>query len=403
MPTAIIDDNSVFPAVTTPSGGDVPNAAGMQVSVQQLANRTAFLKAHDVFVSYSATFLQLQAMIASSWFSQSTGTSLDLKGVCGAGQGFNTAFPTDATLCGALAVGVGPGPCTILFSRDYEIWAARTAVGTSTTAFGVAQGNGGVAVVIMNGASGQNVQTTSNSGVTWTLRASGITLAGQVGGIAVDTSPSAKGWVIVGGVGGAAAVSSSPDGITWTARTLGAAANQMVSVTFSIPLGLFIAAGFNTGTNAPEIWTSPDGATWTQRAVPTAGTNHAAVVVARPDIAEVLMVSATDGSVWRSTNGTAWVLWSAGAIGQTITALIHTGVQWLAVAARGDPTMLASSVDGALTFKQRRSIGVDTNTGNSHFQCRAGAIGFDGRMILVGVDQATGASRIYTSLAIPTS
>jgi hypothetical protein len=45
MPLPITDDATQFPAVTTPAGSDVPNAASVQTFVQQLANRTAYLKA----------------------------------------------------------------------------------------------------------------------------------------------------------------------------------------------------------------------------------------------------------------------------------------------------------------------------------------------------------------------
>ena len=44
MPTNITDDPTSFPAVTSPAGSEVPNAASLQTSVQQLANRTAYLK-----------------------------------------------------------------------------------------------------------------------------------------------------------------------------------------------------------------------------------------------------------------------------------------------------------------------------------------------------------------------
>jgi hypothetical protein len=45
MPVSITDDASQFPAITTPAGADVPNAASVQTSMQQLANRTAYLNA----------------------------------------------------------------------------------------------------------------------------------------------------------------------------------------------------------------------------------------------------------------------------------------------------------------------------------------------------------------------
>jgi hypothetical protein len=45
MPANLTDDATQFPTVTTPSGADVPNAASVQTSLQQLANRTAFLQA----------------------------------------------------------------------------------------------------------------------------------------------------------------------------------------------------------------------------------------------------------------------------------------------------------------------------------------------------------------------
>jgi hypothetical protein len=61
MPANITDDPTSFPTVTTPVDADTPNAASLQVSIQQLANRTAYLNAGSfsgkIFEGFeSATF-----------------------------------------------------------------------------------------------------------------------------------------------------------------------------------------------------------------------------------------------------------------------------------------------------------------------------------------------------------
>lgn len=58
---------------------------------------------------------------------------------------------------------------------------------------------------------------------------------------------------------------TSLDGITWTARSAGAGDDDnWESVAYGN--GLFVAAGFNSGSDT--IITSPDGITWTTQTTP---------------------------------------------------------------------------------------------------------------------------------------
>lgn len=304
---------------------------------------------------------QLQAFIASSWSKKTSGTARDLCGVAAVPSG--AAAPTVPNF---IAVGdAAVAPITLLTSDDAETWTARVAVGTSVQPIGAAiKSDGSFAVVIMNGASGQNCQT-SPDGINWTLRATGIVLGGAGAGFGQGGavySPRLGLWCIVGGVGGAAAVSTSPDGINWTARALGGANNSMVSVCEAPSLGLLIAAGINLGTSAVEVFTSPDGINWTQRAMPASTIavcsvawseeNHQACIVG--GIAAFASFTSSDGITWAAAGGLAEGFASIVIFGGPV--LLNTGAQWLACVFTGSRALIFSSVDGAVTWSKRREM-----------------------------------------------
>lgn len=347
-------------SLTIPADGDADNAATFTPGYQAAADFAEML------------YERFEAFVASSFWklTSSIAASSTLRAISAAASSSFSQFITVGSN--------GAAPCAILASPDGLSWTTATAVGTSTTAFGVAVNSAGtLAVVIMNGASGQNVQTSPDT-VTWTLRTSNITLGSQLGGVAY--SPSLALWCIVGGVGGAAAVATSPDGVTWTARTLGAAADQMVSVCWAPSIALFIAVGYNTGTNAPEVYTSADGTTWTSRTVPTAGTSKA-VAIAWSTTASQAMFVAANGSTWTSPDGINWTKKTTlpGTVAISIgggPCLAHTGRSWLVIAntSGSSPYSIATSVDGGTTWKARRDGAIGS----------ALAIGSNGTIVVVG-------------------
>lgn len=360
MPTNIIDDPTTFPVIITPVDTDIPNAASIAGSVQLLSNRTAYLNRQ----------YQLENLIAGTWYRQSSGVAVNLLAVAPSQPGVNTPY---------VAVGVGAGPCTIITSPDGNTtWTTSTSVGTSTTAFVVRIVNTvPLTAVLMNGASGQNLQTANDPTSGWTLRATGIVLANGRGGI--DYSPSLGVWCIVGGVGGVAAVSTSTDGTTYTARTLGGATNQMTDVFRSESLGLFIAVGYNTSTFNLEIWTTPNPVTtaWTQRLSGITLGAAGFIRISGSTLTSTIAVASPNGTNYSSINGVTWSLASSAFRGRGI----FNGRSWIYPNGNiGGASQFNFSVDNLFSWT---GAGEWANGSNLPFVNDI-AINTNGRLIAVG-------------------
>ena len=88
--------------------------------------------------------------------------------------------------------------------------------------------------------------------------------------------------------GSFATILTSPDGVTWTAQTSGADGG-LRSVTYSEPLGMFVAAGAS-GT----ILTSPDGVTWTAQ---TSGVSVVLMSIVYSKKLDKFVITGTPGTI----------------------------------------------------------------------------------------------------------
>jgi photosystem II stability/assembly factor-like uncharacterized protein len=127
---------------------------------------------------------------------------------------------------------------------------------------------------------------TSQDGITWTQRTSGVTRDLQ------DACYGDGIWVVVGNNG---IILTSPDGITWTPRTSGTT-DMLRSVCYGD--GIWVAVG-----NVGLILTSPDGINWTQRTSGVTGTlmgitYHNNVFAASGYGTGVILTSTNNGIDW---------------------------------------------------------------------------------------------------------
>lgn len=386
MPTTIVDDPTSFPVVTTPQGTEVPNAASLATTVQQLANRTANL--NTVGPSF------IQSILAGNWTKQPSGTANLIRGITGDGP-FSTA-PLVAVGHNASA------PPLILTSFDGSTWTSRVGVGTATDLIDVAGSNSSAPVVAISlGTTAQSIQTSAD-GVTWTLRTGAIALS--LGNPCIVYSQPLALFVIAQG-GGTNGAETSPDGVTWTARTLGTANTLISAICWAKFAGtpLFIAAGKNSGTNAAEIWTSPDGTTWTQRTVPTPGTSGLVSVAANftlpIGVTTVVMTVDSSGATWISPDG---VTWTAKAVtgGTYLTTggkfLIYTGSQWLAFFSGSG---LTSSYDNGATWHGGKGEQFGSTASQTIQTCTKSNSTFGARILVAGtLGLIANSLGVYTAL-----
>jgi hypothetical protein len=106
--------------------------------------------------------------------------------------------------------------------------------------------------------------SSTDSGVTWTLRTSGFG-ANSIRGLAYG-----NGIFVAVGAGGQCF--SSTDGITWTSRAAGLAGNVLNNVRYVNSVFIICAAGAAGGTGG--IATSTDGITWTKRTTPASTSSN---------------------------------------------------------------------------------------------------------------------------------
>lgn len=281
MPTAIVDDPTAFPSVTTPAGADVPNAASLQITTQQLANRTANLnRTGSIFIA---------SMLAGTWFKESSGVATDIRAVI-------SNSPGNSTLGLVVAVGAkAVAPPLILTSLDGQTWTSQTAVGTATTLLDVAS-NGTLVLAVSVGNTTNSIQGSSN-GTLWTTRTGAISLANTP---SICWSPTLSLWVIAQG-GGAGGAETSPDGTTWTSRTVAAGGGGgLIGVTF----GNGIAMAYDSTT----VYTSSTGTgTWVTGGSASSSSTSGPRMLIYTGIQWILASQTLNGIVSSSLdNGATW-------------------------------------------------------------------------------------------------
>jgi hypothetical protein len=286
-----------------------------------------------------------------------------------------TTSPT-VPLFVAIGNGPGGGPINIGTSIDGYAWTTQTGVGTSSVGLAVAINTAGtLAVVVMVGASGQNVQTSSN-GSSWTLQSTGIALTGGqgTGGVVYGGST----WCIVGQGSSGTVCATSTNGTSWTVQSLGGSTDRMTSVCWSPVLSMFIASGYNTSTGAAEVFTSPTGATWTQQTVPSPGNSSGAWVAWNAGQGFAMLVARTTVgfTTWTSTNGTTWTASGgyaspafsteiAGATGQPLAFAGPSQMMCIMCCGGGGTTttgasLFFTSTNGGATWQPRKAGSTNT-------------------------------------------
>jgi hypothetical protein len=183
-------------------------------------------------------------------------------------------------------------------------WTTRTAIASRLfTSVIVATNGAGVRRIVAGGTQASspsnNVDYSTDDGVTWTK--GGDAFGGglyAVSGLAAGSDGAGGERIVaVGGTGAGGVIATSDNGgETWTTRTTGFGASDINAVTYSQPLRLWIAAGFDN-----KIATSPDGAAWTIFPSPFAGTTLVwQSIRSTPD---AVWIGSTNGTLVTSRDG----------------------------------------------------------------------------------------------------
>jgi hypothetical protein len=244
---------------------------------------------------------------------------------------------------------VGTGSHTIATSPNAINWVGRTGQTIFST-----QGNGvtwatGLNTYVAVG-SGTNLMATSTNGINWVARTSQLTSAGNC--IAWNGST----FVAGGSSGGSYLISTSPDSVNWTGRTQSLITTNVLSLTWSPLLNIWVAGG--TGTNS-LIYSANNGVTWAVTG--TSGSSatlmtYAYAVAWNPQLNNFVAGGNTTNTMLTSADGVNWLGMNAlNSLLTTVYCVAWNGSLWLA-GGTGASNTLASSVDGILWVGQGNSI-----------------------------------------------
>jgi hypothetical protein len=291
--TKILTETPVFSAnVVVPVAGEKVTAASVEVPLQSLANRTAYLEGQR-FLNFAegvpipaepATDIIFDVIYQPDehlWFA--CGSETGVNGTVYMGSSWQemikrtvTSPPAFAFRCiganSAVVVAPNPGAATIYVGTTRSVTALAAVTATN---LGVGEdvlyvpsfGSSGRWIVCGEDSSNApGVWTSDDDGTSWTQRT-----VPDVGSGQRPTSMAFGNGVVVmvcGRLGGTGQYWTSTDGITWSEDSEGVGA--LHSVTFNSVLGLFMMVD----DEASLIYTSADGTTgWTTRTATTFATN----------------------------------------------------------------------------------------------------------------------------------
>lgn len=264
----------------------------------------------DAYIIRSSTGLP----DGSNWLEAVNPKAFDLAAVASDGINFVAVGEddgTDAYLIAAPQAGASwteyANPATDLFGVVYDpvndLWVACGAGGTIITAPGF----------------------TPPAAVTWTLQTTPTSVA--LRSVTVDDAGL---FVAVGDADVDTIIITSPDGVTWTERT-NPKNFRLEAVAWHAPTALFVAVGFNDGTDAYAI-NSPDGINWSEIATPFStmsglksdGWNH-------------LIATGGGDQVAISRDGATWITHDYGPVTGTNIGVGYNATlgQWVVVGTAG--------------------------------------------------------------------
>lgn len=224
----------------------------------------------------------------------------------------------------------------VLTSPDGIAWTRRTDFTTKFSGnpiYGLAFGGGTYVACGFTSTSSPTVGTSTDGGITWTVRTGPTWASGQ---LALTAAWNGSTFLICGNSNYAA---TSPDGVTWTNRTgLSSAAGSSGNSFSSAVLGTtFYVAVSGTGGGVAK---SADGITWTHSTafVPNEIISGGGRLLASSNSSSTIWVS-SDGTNWNAYTGpTALTGWTGG-----IATYGYALGQYFALGSAGN---LAASYDG---------------------------------------------------------
>lgn len=224
----------------------------------------------------------------------------------------------------------------VLTSPDGITWTRRTDFNTKFSGvpmYGLAFGGGTYVVCGFTSTSSPTVGTSTDGGVTWTLRTGPTWASGK---LAYTAAWNGSTFLICGSSNYAA---TSPDGITWTSQTgLSSAAGSSGNALYSAVLGTtFYVVVTGTGGGIAK---SSDGVTWSHSTAftPTEIISGGGKLIAYSSSVSTIWIS-SDGTNWNSYTGpTALAGWTGGA-----ATYAYALGQYFALGSGGN---LAASYDG---------------------------------------------------------
>lgn len=218
-------------------------------------------------------------------------------------------------------------------------WAFSTTTAPGGNWQRVVYGNG-LWIATMNVATGSNDIATSQDGVTWTFRSTGIATGWKGAGFGNGT------FVLMGGTSTTIGIATSTNGTTWTSRSSGAPGGTgWIDVAYGG--GIFVAIAGTTSTTA-GIATSPDGITWTFRTTAApGGSGWNAVAFGNSLWVAVALTTSTSAAIATSSTGTTWTFTTTPATAANWAYVAFGNSVWVATLATTSTTAgIATSSNG---------------------------------------------------------
>lgn len=197
----------------------------------------------------------------------------------------------------------GDGTVRLATSPDLTTWTERTLPASFTTSTAVARLLFAEGIFVLVGGDSNGTQdgalATSTDGITWTSRASNVTLQ-EIGAILYDGTD----FVIFGESG---LLATSPTGITWTAGVTISNSNPRDAI-YDSNNGLYVVGGRPAGGGI--LFTSPDKTTWTSRTTDGMSGVHGLAFSASLGLFAAgwtgTLFSTEKTKMNKSSNGTSW-------------------------------------------------------------------------------------------------